>query len=199
VNIWQDGQFDIMKSPDPSFGKKDSAPTEVQARKAADKIMECIKPLLIEEVQFSGVIPSEWIDGKVIARRVFYVPKIKKMPPVGGVSVEVIPRGEVGDISIGLLKYIADGEVPIISPQEALKKLRAGESSPCGTDWPNTAYIDSIKLTYWRAARAFNMSYFMPVYHFSGEAVAPGKKTVKWSASVEAVKPELLYKQPRID
>lgn len=56
----------------------------------------------------------------------------------------------------------------------------------------HTAVIDSIKLAYWQMSTAEVLPYIMPVYLFEGDITADGKNISRFSACIEAVKPEFL-------
>ncbi|HUV05919.1 MAG TPA: hypothetical protein VMX94_12545 [Armatimonadota bacterium] len=200
IMLYPDGQYSLDKIDSPA-GRNAQAPSAEEVRRAADAFVSRTK-LLPEGAQFVRVYDcdtSEWgLGDKVVhSRGVVYACSLEGITRAGGFTVEVGPRSEIVSVTNKTRHTIPEQPLPILSPNEALEKLRSNECHMAdGPSWDATAYVDSIKLMYWESILAMDLSYIMPVYIFEGEAVAPGKRSVRWKAHVEAVRPEFLEKKP---
>jgi hypothetical protein len=201
VSVWPSGQFSIFSNPPPDKRKAElPAPTEAEARKAADAFLPRIATQLPETVSYTGVGPVESRSvGKagteILSYGVSYGAK-KQEIPVGGISITVGSGPRIEAARSTLRRTVEDGLVPILSPEEALARLQKGEGEAGAPLRGATAYVDSIRLVYWVQAPAHNMSYLLPLYLFGGEATDEGKKPVKWGGSLEAIRPEFLEDKP---
>lgn len=201
VEVWPNGQFSAEHSSRfPSYDAK-PAPTEALVRQASDKFLSPFKPLFPLPVHFSslGISHSVYSDKYVIlTRSAVYTARLGKLP-AGGVSVEVAAGSKVVDIDSNIPNVVVDRTVPILSPQEAIEKLRAHEAHLADGEIGNgTGYVDSIQMKYWVRQPHWKLSHLMPVYEFKGEVVSPDKsKSGPWKAYVQAVRPEFLEKVDR--
>ena len=174
------------------------APSEDDARKAADAFLARIEHLLPYPVRFTGVHPAYResrgsVDWKVLSLGVSYRAEIDGIEVGHRVSFVVGPEAEVVSLSSTLRRVVPYRRFPILSPKEAFEKVRAGEGLITdGPSWNATAYLDTVKLVYWQGNLAQDFPYLMPFYLLKGEAVAEGKKTVRWAAELEAIRPEWL-------
>lgn len=212
VKVWNGGQFGIenreLCDRLGKLEKSSPAPTPEEARKAADDFLAMIGPLPFP-VHFSEVVIGEAIvsgagdkpgDRVVTKLNVSYFAEIEGIPVYGAVGIQV-GAGPAVVTMINRLRQVApDQKLPILSPQEAFDKLRAGECHiGKGPTWNATGNVKSIKLAYLQDILAEDLSYVMPVYIFEGDAIADGMPTVPWKAFVEAVRPEFLETQPPLD
>lgn len=189
------------------------APSEDDARAAADAFLELFRPFLQERVNFSNVIDSMVSDGDVIARGVRYgVDDATYGFPVlmGKVYINVTAGPTVTGIRSSIPATEVDRIVPILTPEEAMQHVLAPQESRSvqifNLKRSATAYIDSIALEYWFASRMrewnppIGPDYLIPVYIFKGEAVPDYDREpfgrlsedTTWRAVVEAVRPEYL-------
>ncbi|MDO8682731.1 MAG: hypothetical protein Q7N50_04545 [Armatimonadota bacterium] len=204
VRVWPNGQFSASHSS--RFGSTidKPAPSDAQVRKVSDAFLSRIKPLLFSNVHFSSVGPSYMVEEIILARSSSYIAELNGLP-VGRVYVEVVAGGKVVAIGSNLQRAVADRTVPILSPKEALLKLRSHEAHLADGQIANaTGYVDSIKLVYWQGGteEGQRLSYIMPVYVLKGEDVSADKQAHPWMARgswvayVEAVRPEFLETKP---
>jgi len=207
VRVWSGGQFTIENNEvskhlyDNENGL--TAPTPEEARKAADAFLASIGPLPTD-VHFAKVGPGVTIirelggkPGDIVVKSlvVSYSAAIDGIPVYASVNVYVGPGPAVISAISFLCQVVPDDKVPILSPQEAFEKLRAGEGFiDDGPSWDATANVTLIRLVHYPVdiAPGRSCSHTMPIYVFRGEAVADGRKGVPWRAFVEAVRPEFL-------
>ena len=207
VEVWSDGKFiihntDLLNRPYDSE-KAPVVPTAEEARKVADDFFARVGPLPTD-VTFAKVQPGEWDtfgagdkpdDTVVRSQLVSYSAAIDGIPVYASVNVYVGPGPAVISAISFLCQVVPDDKVPILSPQEAFEKLRAGEGFiDDGPSWDATANVTLIRLVHYPVdiAPGRSCSHTMPIYVFRGEAVADGRKGVPWRAFVEAVRPEFL-------
>lgn len=203
IHLYPGGQYSLrnLKVIDSLTGREAKAPSAEEARRTADTFVSRAK-LLPDDSQFRDVYDcdvSEWgIDDKVVhSRGVVYQSYLEGMPTTGSFTVVVGPAGEIASVTNKMRRTVPEEPMPILSPNEGLEKLRSNEGHMAnGPSWDATAYVDSVKLVYWQGVLVMDLSYIMPVYVFEGEAVAAGKKTVRWKAYIEAIRPELLETEP---
>jgi hypothetical protein len=209
VKVWSGGQFLItnreLSDRLDKLGESSLVPKPQEARKAADDFLAMIGPLSLP-VSFSEVEAGEYatsgggnepVHTVVTKLLVSYSAQIDGIPVSGGVGLYVGEGPAVVSMVSRLRHIVPDKTLPILSPQEAFEKLRAGEYNLAkGPSWNATGNVKSTKLVYWQSILAMDMSYIMPVYVFEGEAVAEGKTAKPWKAYVEAVRPEYLEVEP---
>lgn len=206
VQVWDGGQFYITnddysnrpydyKNPPPT-------PTPKEAQKAADAFLEKIGPLLMN-VRFANVVPGDCTTGDkpgdiIIERQlVCYASALGGMP-YSSVGVYVGTGSTVDIVSSHIRRTVPDKKVPILSPQEALERLKAREGVNMDGDLIS-GKVTSIKLKYYNAALVKDVSYIMLVYVFEGEVTGGGKRAEHWNhwkAEVEAIRPEYLKPKP---
>ena len=205
ISVYPGGQFSLRNMTVNLDGRDATAPSVEEVRELADMFLARTK-LLPTEARFDKIKDADvsvWGlgdkpgDRVVHSRWVTYQCWLDGIPTIGSFAVEVGAGKEIVCVLNEMRRTIPDQMVPILSQNDCLNKLRAGEGHMAdGPSWDATAYVDSIKLMYWESILAMDLSYIMPVYVFEGEAVAPGKRTVRWKAHVEAVRPEFLEKKP---
>ncbi len=200
VTVWPEGQFaasrDYRRSaPGPL------APREATVQAVADALLPRLKPLLPEPVTFIGVGDAEREYGegpmRVTSRYVSYQAR-KNGIPLGHVSITVAAGPTIVRVSSHLRRTVADGEAPLLSPEEALHQLERGEGR-VGGDYPGgaaTAYVDSVALLYEEPGPVRGVSHLMPLYVFRGQAIVTGRPPGTWGGSLEAVRPERLEPGP---
>ena len=207
VTVWSDGRYALSHEAAALQHEDlhDTPPlTHETARQVADAFLETITPLPTE-LQFSGIETGKSLDGErgVVAEHetdnsmiVMYDAALNGIPVQHAISIEVGADGTVLAMTNRLSQLVAEEHVLILSPREALQKLRQGEGY-LGSNTTGTArcYVNSMKLVYRQCDVAANQSYMMPVYQFDGETASADRKTTEqWTAYVEAIRPELLEK-----
>jgi hypothetical protein len=195
VSVSNHGQFTAWKLDEVGYTESVLCPTEKEARDAADKIVMHLKPLLPVSIHFVSAFEAETINGRACVRGVSYeADKLNDIPIAGQLHIRVGPGGKVDGVMSSLRNIeVADNAVPILSPAEAVQMCLAGKAHRGGgPSWNAIAYIDTVELVYWEAVVAIDYPYIMPVYILKGEAVAEGKKPARWSARIEAIRPEYL-------
>lgn len=205
VEVSPDGRFRASRSLRYRSAEAKPAPPDAQVRKVADAFLSPIRPLMPRKVRFSAVRTGEAISeiahgkvvDRVIMRRAAYNANLGGIP-VDGVYVEVVAGAKVVAMGSSLRHLVAARKVPILSPKEALQKVRAHEAHLDDGEG-GTGYVDSIKLMYWNrgAGKDNKLTYVVPVYVFEGESIYEDKQAKRtgrgrWKAFVEAIRPEFL-------
>jgi len=196
VSVFPEGQFSVYNRPACEAQDKGQAslPSEAVARRVADDFLERLKPFIPYPVEFSGISPAASVNGRALSHGVWYRAKLDGIP-VGGdpVSVVIGPGAKVISAGSRVRRTIADRKAPILTSKEAFEKLLAGEGCvESGPSWSAIAHVDSVHLAYYQPPLGLGATYLLPVYVFSGQAVAEGRKPEAWGAAVEAVRPEFL-------
>jgi hypothetical protein len=208
VKVWNGGQFSIendkLREHLSNLGKLSPAPTPEAARKAADDFLAMIGPLAAP-IHFSEVVKGEELiygsgdkpgDRVVTKLNVSYFAKMDDIPVFNAVGIQVGAGPAVVYMANRLRQVVPAGKVPIMSPQEAFDLLGQGKGYyEASTVAPAKRSVDSIQLVYWQSPLATDLIYVVPVYMFTGPEKHQGWPDDKWSAFVEAIRPEYLEEQ----
>ena len=202
IHLYPGGQYSLRNLPlrKSLRGRDAQAPSVEEVRRVADTFLSRTG-LLPAGAHFAKVHDVEVevrdVDDKVVRSRGVRYQCFLEEIPAGSFTVVVGPGGEIASVGNGMRRVIPEEPLPILSPREGLQKLQSKECQVRqGPSWVATAYVDSVRLVYPQGPLAIDLSYIMPVYVFEGEAVAAGKRTVRWAACVEAVRPEFLETKP---
>jgi hypothetical protein len=196
ISVWPGGQFKAQNDQwymNPKL-ESESAPGEGEARNTAEAFLQRIKPLLAEPISLDSALMASAGKSPDEAHSlgVFYHAEKNGIPLWGGVNIRVGPGPRVIYVASKLRRTVRDRSLPILTANEVIDKLRAGEGPVVGPEWPFTGYVDSVQLGYWQAGTAQDLTYLMPLFRVGGQAVAEGKETARWGASIDAVRPEFL-------
>jgi hypothetical protein len=189
-SCWNDDRFpDVMAKGQP--------PKAEAVRAIADAFLTRAGMALPEGVRFLEVKACGWMDDTPVAWRASYGgAKIDGLPVPGGISVEVVANLQLLSVRNTLREMVPDREVPILSPREAFDLLCQGKGFYNATTVaPAKRSVDSVRLVYWQPPIAVEPSYVVPIYVFSGVGKNEGWPDDKWSAFVEAIRPEYLEAQ----
>jgi hypothetical protein len=161
--------------------------TKEEAIKKAKEFVEKIG--YQQEYQYSDIAEntaSSLTETEITSYQVFFERKINGLPVFGvdRISVTINKKGEVYSATIATRSVTKGKKVEIISPMEALNKVKQGEGQVYFDGHAEEANIEEASLVYWMEAASQEQKDVIPMYRLKGKT-EKGEEINAYVAAIE--------------